>query len=258
MQKYLYNYQVVTSFSDMIKRHALMLRCQPAENAMQHIEEQHIIIPDIFKTHHGTDTYGNRIIYGGTSTPHSVLAYVSTGVVSLQEYRIPEKKPQPYYRMPSRQTQPSPEMTAMHIEGIDNNTLPPYDRAVLVCKAVHDTLTYSPNRTTVRTTAAEALNIKLGVCQDFAHLMIAVCRLHGITARYANGFIVGTGVTHAWVEVYDGQAWRGIDPTHNISDCEGYIKLAHGRDALDCSVDRGIFTGHAGQSTKVTVEVTQL
>ena len=79
-----------------------------------------------------------------------------------------------------------------------------------------------------------------------------------IPARYVNGFIEGEGATHAWVEVYDDGAWWGIDPTHNRPIEWGYIKLSHGRDAEDCPVNRGVFTGAASQTAEIRVIVEEL
>lgn len=258
MLRFQYSYQVVTTFSNEIRAHALKLRCQPAENAMQRVEEENLVLSPYLHVNYGIDAFGNRIVYGGTDMPHSTLEYSSTGIVAQREYCIPDPEPAPFYRMPSRLTLPSADIAMMRIDGVEDLTLSPYDRALLVGRAVNRALEYSPNSTTLQTTAAEALAIGKGVCQDFAHLMITLCRLHGIPARYANGFIIGVGVTHAWVEVYDGRAWRGIDPTHDTFICSGYIKLAHGRDALDCTVDRGTFTGLAEQRTEIKVTVKQI
>lgn len=255
MLRFLYNYQVVTSFTQEVTNHALMLRCQPTCNNMQRVEEEHLVFSSIFRMHHGMDAYGNRIIYGGTREPHHTLAYVSTGIVAQGEYCIPDNNPAPYYRIPSRLTMPSDEMKEMVAE-IDIRK--PYDAALEISHIVNSLLQYAPATTLIGTSAAEALRQRKGVCQDFAHLMIALCRMKGITARYVNGFIMGEGETHAWVEVHDGYAWRAIDPTHDTFVYSGYIKLSHGRDALDCTVDRGIFMGVTRQHTKVNVLLAAL
>lgn len=78
-----------------------------------------------------------------------------------------------------------------------------------------------------------------------------------MAARYVNGFMQGIGLTHAWVEVHDGKAWHGIDPTNNRLIEYGYVKLSHGRDALDCPVNRGVFTGMASQQVEIRVIVEE-
>ena len=88
--------------------------------------------------------------------------------------------------------------------------------------------------------------------------MIGFCRRCGIPARYVCGFMEGTGETHAWVEVYDGYSWIGFDPTNDCRIIYGYVKLAHGRDASDCPVSRGIYNGQALQQTQISVTLKEI
>ncbi len=134
------------------------------------------------------------------------------------------------------------------------------DQALALTYAIFTRLEYTPGVTTFRTTAAESFALGCGVCQDFAHILISLCRERGIMARYVVGFLVGEGETHAWVEVYSPEegAWYGIDPTHNKLIEYEYIKIAHGRDAEDCSVTRGVHRGGAGHTTQVKVLVESL
>lgn len=256
MLKYLYNYEVITTFTNEVARHALMLRCLPDRNAFQHVDEEHVVFSPLFRMHRGTDAFGNRTLYGEASDPHSRLAYVSTGIVSQVEYYIPDPYPQPYYLVASKLTFASEEMLA-ELATVERKTSL-YEQALAICHRVNAVLEYTPGQTVIGTTAAEAFKQRKGVCQDFAHVMIALCRQMHIRARYVNGFIIGEGKTHAWVEVHDGYAWRAIDPTHDTFVCSGYIKLSHGRDALDCTVDRGTFVGVTRQETTIRVNVSEL
>lgn len=125
---------------------------------------------------------------------------------------------------------------------------------------------YKPLSTGVGTTAEEMLGIGSGVCQDFAHLLLAVCRLKGVPARYVSGYhFVGDlqgrdadfeQASHAWVEAYvPGAGWIGIDPTNdNLVDWR-YVKLGHGRDYLDIVPVKGIYRGTGEQTLQVTVDV---
>ena len=108
------------------------------------------------------------------------------------------------------------------------------------------------------TIASEALARKQGVCKDYAHILIAMCRANGIYSRYVNGFLMGEGATHAWVEFFDNDGWYAIDPTHNRMIDYGYIKVAHGRDAGDCSLNRGVFNGTTNQLTEIRVIVEEI
>ena len=133
------------------------------------------------------------------------------------------------------------------------------EKARQLCHRVYEMMAYEPETTTVETPAAEVFSRQCGVCQDYAHLMISFCRANGLPARYVNGFLEGTGQTHAWVEVFDGYSWQGYDPTHDRTLLQqGYVKIAHGRDSADCPVSRGMFCGQAVQQTQISVTLQEL
>src|ERR1019366_7671892 len=102
---------------------------------------------------------------------------------------------------------------------------------------------YRADVTGVKTTAAAALALGQGVCQDYAHVMLSLCRLLGIPARYVSGHLVGEGGTHAWVEVLvaapavpglpAAAAVVALDPTHDREVGENYLTIAIGRDYSD-------------------------
>ena len=113
---------------------------------------------------------------------------------------------------------------------------------------MHDHFAYEWGVTTVETTAAEAWDGARGVCQDYAHCMVALCRLCGLPARYVSGHLLGDGGTHAWVEVMvqdaDGFV-RAIpfDPTHDRRAGPRYVTVAVGRDYADVPPTSGTFEG---------------
>lgn len=254
MESLLFNYQTVVKFSEMIEMHHVMLRCQPAINDFQQLEEEHFILPPAFHLRKSVDAYGNRIIYGGTLEGHDTLAYVSTGIVKSHRYAIRSEALRPFYGIETPLTTASDEMIAMLPD--TNGSIE--TQVMEICHFVSQMIEYVPCSTNNTTPAATVLSQRKGVCQDMAHLMIAMCRLRGIIARYANGFLVGEGVTHAWVEVYDNGTWIGIDPTHDRLIDYGYIKIAHGRDAQDCPVNRGTYLGNVVQTTDIHVSVVNI
>lgn len=246
-RRYLYNYQTVVSFSAPVTNHSLMLRCQPAGGQYMDICEEHLVLPPGYRMRYGHDAFGNRIVYGGQRDPHPAFAYVSTGVVAMSPYAVaPDRCPMPLWLMPSRLTV------------LDDGVGVAAGDAAGICRTVHDMIEYAPGATSVTDTAADVMGGGCGVCQDYAHVMIALCRRAGIAARYVCGFLTGTGQTHAWVEVFDGCVWRGFDPTHDVRIDYGYIKLAHGRDAADCPVSRGMYGGGASQHLQVSVTLQEL
>lgn len=251
MKRYLYNYQTVVEFSEPVPAHSVMLRCQPASNACQTVEQEHLVVSPDYWLQTGFDAFYNRILFGGATEPHSVFAYASIGVVATDTYLVKYRGENLFlYRQPTRLTAVSETIPEVR----DNSIEAAYD----ICRWLSDNIEYQEQATTVETTAAEVMASRKGVCQDFAHLMIALCRQQGIPARYVNGFLVGEGETHAWVEIFDGYNWLGFDPTHNRRIVDGYVKLAHGRDACDCSVSRGMYTGQALQQTTIHVTLQNI
>ena len=131
---------------------------------------------------------------------------------------------------------------------------------------VYRSMTYRYGVTGVRTTAAEALAVGAGVCQDYAHVMLAVCRACALPARYVSGHMLGQGGTHAWVEVVlpgdggrDAVAWA-FDPTHAGRAGLGYVTIAVGRDYADVAPTSGSYrSGGAGRlTTSKQVTLTDL
>lgn len=257
MRRYLYNYQTIVDFGGRVSNHALMLRCQPCNNAFQTVEESHVVMSPDFWVRRGIDIFGNSILYGGTRQGHNTLAYASVGMVAVGDYRLPDTSPAPFYNFPTARTQP----TAAMRDSLRTTSADPTHMAMDLCHLVWQTMEYAPQCTNNDTTAADVFLSRRGVCQDYAHLMLAFCHAEGLTARYANGFLEGEGETHAWVEVHDGYAWIGIDPTHDRMIERGYVKLAHGRDAADCPVNRGTYTtqvGNARQLTSINITLKEI
>jgi transglutaminase-like putative cysteine protease len=131
---------------------------------------------------------------------------------------------------------------------------------------VHRDFTYAPGTTTIRTAAVEAFAARRGVCQDFAHIMIACCRARGLAARYVSGYLrtippgnpdpalVGSDASHAWVAVFCPPfGWVALDPTNDVRGNRDHITVAWGRDFGDVSPLRGVLVG--GGRHRLTVRV---
>lgn len=114
------------------------------------------------------------------------------------------------------------------------------------CSLVQERISYSLGTTDVDTTAAQVLAIGTGVCQDQAHLMIALCRSVGIAARYVSGHLVGQGGTHAWTEVLVPGEAVAFDPCHGRRADRRYVTVAVGSDYRDVPPTSGSYTGRAG------------
>ncbi len=130
-------------------------------------------------------------------------------------------------------------------------------------RTIHREFRYDPVATTVSTPVSEVLEERHGVCQDFAHLMIACLRSHGVPARYVSGYlvpkpgVVGAQASHAWVSVYSpGIGWVDFDPTNEVRPAGGHITLGWGRDFEDVSPLKGVTVGGGSHSVAVEVLVT--
>jgi transglutaminase-like putative cysteine protease len=130
--------------------------------------------------------------------------------------------------------------------------------------AISDAIAYRPGVTHAHTTAAEALALGEGVCQDHAHALIACARARGIPARYVSGYLFATEdgtpheAAHAWAELHvPGLGWVGFDPANRCAPDERYIRLGSGFDAQDAAPIRGIARGGAGEDMDVTVAIQQ-
>jgi transglutaminase-like putative cysteine protease len=113
-------------------------------------------------------------------------------------------------------------------------------------------ITYRVGVTGTQTPAALALHLGQGVCQDYAHIMLALLRCLGIPARYVSGHLIGEGAPHAWVEVLpvdsssdQSTALLAFDPTHHRRVGHNYISVAVGRDFADVTSTSGVFSGAA-------------
>ena len=131
---------------------------------------------------------------------------------------------------------------------------------------LNTSFSYDKSTTSVQATVDESVRLRSGVCQDFAHVLIALCRRAGIPARYVSGYVhagggetLGAEASHAWAEAYLGpRGWVGIDPTNDTWIGDGFVRIATGRDYHDVSPVRGVFTGASSSIMSVDVAVEAL
>jgi transglutaminase-like putative cysteine protease len=150
---------------------------------------------------------------------------------------------------------------------ITRGTKSVYGQACAIMEWIHREFIYQPGATSVTAHLEESFALKRGVCQDFTHVMLGMCRCNGIAARYASGYLyngprdslVGAQASHAWCEVYLPDAgWIGFDPTNNTLADERYVKLAVGRDYDDVAPVVGTYLGAGHSRMEVFVEVEKL
>ena len=230
-----------------------------------------------------TDGFGNRAHLVTVAKPHRMLEVVTRcDVVTtladpfsppLQRPRLltPSGDRRLYCRPPRWVALVSSELAAIAEPFRPTAPDTAFEAVRLLSKYVHDEFTYTKNVTTVATTVEEVLRHRTGVCQDFAHLLIGLCRSLGIPARYVSGYTVSTNggepggpiadteASHAWAEAYTPlHGWRGFDPTNDLVASTAHIKMAIGRDYSDVPPTRGTFRGQADERLTVSVETRQV
>ena len=228
-----------------------------------------------------TDGFGNRAHLITVAKPHRMLEVVTRCdvVTTLADpFSPPLQRPRPLtpseiadYLSPSALVPVSSELAGIAEPFRPTSPDAAFESVRLLSKFVHDEFTYTKNVTTVATTVEEVLSHRTGVCQDFAHLLIGLCRSIGIPARYVSGYTVSTNdgesggaiadteASHAWAEAYTPMhGWRGFDPTNDLVASTAHIKIAIGRDYADVPPTRGTFRGQAYERLTVSVETRQV
>ena len=240
--RYTYATQVRDSFNDV--------RLQPMPIPEQTVESFLLkVIPAVRLTHY-KDFYSNWVNHFEIHEPHGgLLIEAQSRVVTRPPAPLPAEKLCSFdrlkdtpniercfeYQQSSRYVEISPESWKLAVDatdGVDDARL----AMLALMKYVHGYLKYESNSTNVHTHMREVIQDKRGVCQDFAHLMIGLCRSLKIPARYVSGYLATetASASHAWMEAFlPGYGWRGLDPTHNCQLDETYVKLANGRDYAD-------------------------
>jgi transglutaminase-like putative cysteine protease len=129
--------------------------------------------------------------------------------------------------------------------------------------AIRDTMTFAVGTTSATTTATEALALKTGICQDYAHIFVSAARTLGVPARYVSGYYLRTDTIdqdagHAWAEAWlDRLGWVGFDPANGACVNDRYVRVAIGSDANEAAPVRGARTGGASEALSVAIQVSQ-
>ncbi|MGN0028181.1 MAG: transglutaminase domain-containing protein [Marinilabiliaceae bacterium] len=249
-----YSYSTLFSFSEKVVDHAFAMRCVPMTSVSQRVIWQKVSVIPFCRLSESTDAFGNTVMSGYLGRRHDLFAYEAAGFVQTSGW-ADTGQPAPVFCHASPLTVPSPEMMA----AVAALSRPAWgeSRSCIsrLMRIISDHIAYVPGVTTIETKAEEVWRLRKGVCQDFAHVAVSLCRILGLPARYACGLMIGEGATHAWAEVFADGRWVAFDPTNGVFVGETYIKLAHGRDYSDCSIIRGAFRGGASQQVKVNVDV---
>lgn len=293
------------AYSPTVESAHHVLHLRPASHAGQELLSHTLTVsPQPARMHDQTDVYGNTRTFFSLHTPHDQLTVVAESMVST--LAVPEKpmaglaweqvREQFRYQAGGAYDSAGEFVFASPYVPRDEafsefarpsftpgRPLPQAARHLM--ERIHTEMVYDSDSTEVGTPALEALQLRKGVCQDFAHIMVACCRSMGVPARYVSGYLltnpapgqprlIGCDASHAWASVYcplasegGGMAlavgqnpgvWLDFDPTNNRAPGEDYVTLATGRDFLDVSPMRGVIRGGAHHVLDVAVTVTPI
>ncbi|AFL68152.1 transglutaminase-like domain-containing protein [Sulfurospirillum barnesii] len=255
-QRVNFSYAFSLHFKEAIRKHAFCLRMLPLNNAMQTLLQWKLLINENEVPFYRTkDGFGNDVLFGTIEKSHRQFEAKLSGSVAFHgSYQYTDNDNASLYLHPTTLT----PFSSFSREYLDALMLPlsALSLAKMLNQTIFQNFEYEAGISTTSCDANALLLRHKGVCQDFSHLLITLLRLKGIPARYVAGFIDGEGESHAWVEAFIDGYWRGFDPTHGIMlEHQSYIKIAHGRDFMDCRLNRGVFIGKSQQSLHVNVSV---
>ena len=298
--RYLIEHKTRLTFADDVKEHQCEMRLKPIEDQLQRVHEAEVDVEPQAELFAYTDSFGNAVHHCSLVSPHKEIvlrlhADVETFLDNPFEYDpVPVAREQDWIRHSLRDvprlwayvvhhSDATPTLQRiehdLEIPGYAPNR--PLIQSVQEAMAwIHGTFDYDPVVTHVHTSLEEVLELRAGVCQDFAHLLISVVRSWGFPARYVMGYQDAgyfekdnenqeadaeagddedlPQATHAWAEVLiPGAGWRGFDATHNLLADSTFIRVAVGRDHHDAAPQRGSYKGdQEGSPPEVSLRVS--
>jgi transglutaminase-like putative cysteine protease len=255
----------------------------------QSVKESRIdVAPTPSEWNERADIFGNRVVRMRIETAHRELTITSRAEVEVHRPAPPAAGLTPDWETIARDASTSASLAAnspafalyaSRLVGIFAAATeyaresfrprrPIYEAALELNARIHADFTYDTKATDVETSPADAFAKRSGVCQDFAHIMIAALRGLGLPALYVSGYIrtvpppdkprlAGADASHAWVSVWCGQdfGWLGLDPTNAIPVGDDHIVIALGRDYSDAAPVEGVILSSGRQKLDVAVDV---
>ncbi len=271
---------------------------QPANSPCQQVLKHHLHVAPAAHVQHSVDAYCNHRAYWALTKPHEgllVRAYseLNTSVIEPATSSQSWESVREHFRYRGGHPAdvnngfvfgshhaPVHEAFAAYAQSSFSPGRPLMQAAQELTARMHRDFTYASQSTDINTPALEALQAKRGVCQDFAHILLACLRSLGLPARYVSGYLltepppgqprlVGSDASHAWASVYlpelashACQGWLDLDPTNNRTGLASpgldYVRLAIGRDFADVSPLRGVLQGGGEHTLEVAVTVAPL
>jgi len=269
-------------YSAPITESVMEVRVQPRSEGPQRLLSFELTVSPRARLQAYRDFTGNVVHHFNLPGHHQELAITSTAMVEVEDgISFPQHLPTSawdeldrlveqgdYWEMllPSQYCRPTPALRQLAQEVDARRRDDPLGLLRELTGRLYDLFEYEPQSTRVDSPIDEALAQRKGVCQDFAHIMIALVRELGIPCRYVSGYLYhrtedadrsAAGATHAWVEaLLPEHGWIGFDPTNDLLAGDRHIRVAIGRDYADVPPTRGVFKGQAASELSVSVTVT--
>lgn len=279
-----YSIRHITRFrySAPVRETVMEIRMQPRSEGPQALRSFQIVTNPRAQLYAYTDHFGNAVYHFNVLREHSELRIEAQAVIEIgritplppsldmlewQRYN-PYNLTDDHFDLlePSKFALPSPLLADfLRAKNLEKPAGDPLTALIALNGTIFDAFDYESGITQVHSPIDHALSEGRGVCQDFAHIMIAVARSWNIPARYVSGYLYhrpqnqdrsAADATHAWVECYlPSLGWVGFDPTNNILTDERHIRAAVGRDYADVPPTRGTFKGVADSELAIAVSV---
>jgi transglutaminase-like putative cysteine protease len=269
-------------YSSPVRESVMEVRMQPRSESRQAVRNFQIATVPRTNIYAYTDHFGNAVYNFNVLRQHSELRIDVQSVVEVNPAPPlpPSADPLEWHRInkfnlktehydflgASEFALETPALRSFMLRhGLEMPKTDPLSALIQLNRTIYDAFDYAVGVTGVHSPIDDPLRAGRGVCQDFAHIMIAVVRSWGIPARYVSGYLYHrhqdkdrstSDATHAWVEAWlPTFGWIGLDPTNNIMAGERHIRAAVGRDYADVPPTRGTFTGGATTELAVAVNV---
>ncbi|WP_306253344.1 transglutaminase family protein [Parvularcula sp. IMCC14364] len=254
------------SYEPAVDRIGLRLRLFPSVSDGQAVEEWEVLVNDELTVPLLRSGFGDDEALFMSHEPLSALNIVARGVVNTKDTSgvvsgLPGTAPLGVFLRDTPLTQAGQAIIDLGTEAAKTD---PLDELHELSRIVRRDVDYVSGSTDADTTAAQALNLGRGVCQDHAHVFCAAARSRGHPARYVAGYLLPDGdggelhQTHAWAEAHvEGIGWVGFDPSNNICPTERYIRLGCGLDSRDATPVRGAISGMGAENLVASVVIEQ-
>lgn len=257
MKKLHFDYCMKIHYSEPVSTCHYTIKCIPPDTDRQKLEQVSIELSPKEPPCRSADSFGNQILYGTVEGAHTDFFFHIMGDVSVNRTAcesVGKESMLGLYRYPHGLARAGAGLKAYHDSlGLTGTA---FEKGTALMHRLYQDFVYEKGVTNIHTTAEEAWRLKKGVCQDYAHIMIALARMEGIAARYVCGMLAGEGFSHAWVELLCGDGWYAFDPTNDVIVSDSHIKLGIGRDAGDCAINRGVMHGGGTQTQEIYASVS--